>query len=71
MCQGKFRLDIGKIFYSKGIVQNRKRLPREVVESPSLELFKRFADVAPGDRFSDELGSIWLTAGFSALRGLF
>jgi len=43
--QGKFRLDIRKNFFTKSIV----RLPREVVESPSLEIFKRCLDLVLKD----------------------
>ena len=38
--EGKFRLDIRKNFLMVRVVKHRNRLPREVVEAPSLETFK-------------------------------
>ena len=44
--QGKFRLDIGKNFFTERVIKHWNRIPREVVESPSLELFKRCVGMA-------------------------
>ena len=67
--RGRSRLDIRIYSFPERVVRLRNRLPREVVKSPSLEMFRKCVDVTLSDAIIRH-GSDGLMAELGDLRGL-
>lgn len=70
MHQRRFRLDVKNNFFAERVIRNLKKLVREVVELPSLEVFKRHVDMALRDMIQQYTSSVSWMVGFDVL-GLF
>lgn len=49
LCHGRLRPDIRKRFFTGGVIKHWNRLPKDMVESPSLEVLRKRVAVALGN----------------------
>lgn len=71
LCQGRSGLDIRNNLLTGSVVKHWKTLPKEVVESQSLEVFRRCVDDVLRNMFRCGLGSVRLRVGLDDFKALF